>query len=490
MSFKPFPVLSQENQDILVEKLLQWTLANGLVMYPPGFVNHSANNAPITLFPTPFPKDLFKLAVDVQKTFNTLYVSVITGQKKWLLDVIEGLSDFDKDFTGKLYETYLKAVELGQGKVAQPLSLGLFRSDYMYNEKDHSIKQIEFNTVSVSFGGLSTKVGQVHNYLNSSGAYDDSYSNKYYSSGDLPVSDSVNELANGLAQGNYFYNNESENDKTVVLFIVQEGERNCFDQRLVEYALLNNFGIKSYRFSLETVKAHTTINSGKLYIKLTMDEVSVVYFRSGYAPSDYELDPETTWDARLFLETSTAIKCPSLLTQLSGAKKIQQVLTSPETVKKFLPGVEDADLEKLLSTFVKIYPLDNSEEGQLAKKLAFEQPQNFVLKPQREGGGNNVYKDNIPGHLKSMPESEWGAYILMELIHPPTHKNKIIRNSEVYHEEIISELGIFGTVLFDEESGDIKTNENAGHLLRSKFSTSDEGGVAAGFGCVDNVYLY
>lgn len=490
MSVKDFPALSEKNQTVLVERLLQWCLANGLVMYPPNFVNHSANNAPITLFPTPFPRDLFEKAVEVQQTFNKLYVSVITSHKKWLLDVIESLSDFDKDFTGKLYETYIKAVEIGGGKVAQPLSLGVFRSDYMYNETDHSIKQIEFNTVSVSFGGLSTKVGQVHNYLNDCGAYDDSYSNKYYQKHDLPISDSVNEIANGLAQGNYFYNGGRESTSTVVLFVVQKGERNCFDQRLIEYALLSNFAIKSYRFSLKEVEKNTTINSGKLYIKDTMDEVSVVYYRSGYAPSDYESDPETTWGARLFLETSKAIKCPSLLTQLSGAKKIQQVLTNAETVKKFLPGVEDEELEKLLSTFVKIYPLDGSEEGQKAKSLAFEAPQNFVLKPQREGGGNNVYKENIPGHLKSLPESEWGAYILMELIHPPTYKNKIIRNSEVYHEEIISELGIFGTVLFDEESGEIKTNENAGHLLRSKFSTSDEGGVAAGFGCVDNIYLY
>lgn len=490
MSFKDFPTLSEKNQTILVERLLQWSLANGLVMYPPNFSIHSANNAPISLFPTPFPKDLFERAVDVQKSFNKLYVSVVANQKKWLLDVIEGLSDFDKDFTGKLYETYTKAVELGGGKIPQPLTLGVFRSDYMYNEKDHSIKQIEFNTVSVSFGGLSTKVGQVHQYLNKSGAYDDSYSNKYYPEADLPISDSVNEIANGLAQGNYFYNEEKESTKTVVLFVVQEGERNCFDQRLIEYALLSNFGIKSYRLSLEQIKQETTINSGKLYLKDTMDEVSVVYYRSGYAPSDYESDPETTWDARLFLESSKAIKCPSLLTQLSGAKKIQQVLTNAEIIKKFLPGVEESELEKLLSTFVKIYPLDGSEQGRAAKKLALEEPENFVLKPQREGGGNNVYKQSIPGHLKSLPESEWGAYILMELIHPPTHKNKIIRNSDVYHEEIISELGIFGTVLFDEDTGDIKTNENAGHLLRSKFSSSDEGGVAAGFGCVDNVYLY
>lgn len=83
-----------------------------------------------------------------------------------------------------------------------------------------------------------------------------------------------------------------------------------------------------------------------------------------------------------------------------------------------------------------------------------------------------------------------GAYVLMELIHPPTHKNKLIKEGQIYHEDIVSELGIFGTIVFNEETGEIKSNENAGFLLRSKFSSSDEGGVAAGFGCVDSVYLY
>lgn len=78
----------------------------------------------------------------------------------------------------------------------------------------------------------------------------------------------------------------------------------------------------------------------------------------------------------------------------------------------------------------------------------------------------------------------------MELINPPNHKNKIIREGEIFHENIISELGIFGTIVFNEETGDVLTNENAGWLLRSKFSSSNEGGVAAGFGCVDNIYLY
>ena len=155
-----------------------------------------------------------------------------------------------------------------------------------------------------------------------------------------------------------------------------------------------------------------------------------------------------------------------------------------------LPTVSQEDLKKLMSTFVSIYPLDDSEEGKIAQKLAFEVPERFVLKPQREGGGNNIYKEEIPSFLEKLDKSDWGAYILMELINPPSYKNKIIRNNEVYNENIISELGVFGSILFNEANGEIYTNKNAGWLLRSKFSSSNEGGVAAGFGCVDNIYLY
>lgn len=457
-------------------------------MYPPGFTISNADIAPVTLFPTPFPKDLFEHAVKVQKLFNSLYAQVVSGQREWLLEISKELAKFDRDFTGQLYKTYIESVELSGGKPLQPLSLGLFRSDYMYDEIEHSIKQIEFNTVSVSFGGLSTKVGKLHQYLNSNGSYNPT--EKFYGEG-IPVSNSINELALGLAAANAAYNDKVNKSQKppVVLFIVQDNERNCFDQRHVEYALLDNHLTLSYRCTLEAAKEFTFIKDDKLYIKTTSEEVGVIYYRSGYSPLDYETDPELTWGNRLYLETTYAIKCPSLLTQLSGTKKVQQALTSAELVQSFMPELSSQATQELLDTFVKIYPFDDSEEGKIAKKLAFESPEKFVLKPQREGGGNNIYKENIPAFLNSIDESEWGAYILMEIINPPTYENKILRLGQVHQEHIILELGIFGTILFNEDTGEVLSNENAGHLLRSKVSSSNEGGVAAGFGCLDNVYL-
>ncbi len=61
--------------------------------------------------------------------------------------------------------------------------------------------------------------------------------------------------------------------------------------------------------------------------------------------------------------------------------------------------------EKLVSTL--IYPLDESEEGTYAKKEALESPGKYVLKLQREGGGNNIYKEDIPDFLSKLDEREW-----------------------------------------------------------------------------------
>lgn len=50
----------------------------------------------------------------------------------------------------------------------QPLHLGLFRSDYLLHQPSEggdaplSIKQVEFNTISSSFGALSQQVSSLH----------------------------------------------------------------------------------------------------------------------------------------------------------------------------------------------------------------------------------------------------------------------------------------------------------------------------------------
>jgi glutathione synthase len=226
----------------------------------------------------------------------------------------------------------------------------------------------------------------------------------------------------------------------------------------------------------------------------TQYEVTTIYFRAGYSPDDYP--KEQDWTARQHLEKSRAIKCPSILTHLAGCKKVQQVLATPHSphLKRFLPESEVA--ARVLATFAPIYPLDSSEAGREARGLAADpaSASRYVLKPQREGGGNNIYRKAIPPFLEKLPETHWPAYILMEMIEPPPLKNAILRNGELQRGGVICELGVYGVCLWRdgggaEQKGEILESWEAGYLLRTKGDQSEEGGVAAGFGAVDSCCL-
>jgi len=174
---------------------------------------------------------------------------------------------------------------------------------------------------------------------------------------------------------------------------------------------------------------------------------------------------------------------------------VQQVLATPHSphLQRFL--TDESVASGVLATFAPIYPLDDSESGKEARKLATDptSANRYVLKPQREGGGNNIYRKSIPPFLEKLPAAHWPAYILMEMIEPPPLKNAIVRNGEVQRGGVICELGVYGVCLwsngFDGGSGEILQNWEAGYLLRTKGDQSEEGGVAAGFGAIDSCCL-
>jgi glutathione synthase len=392
------------------------------------------------------------------------------------------------------------------------------------------IKQVEFNTIASSFGGLSTQASKLYKYLMGQETYQSYLSPSSTSQDGLPL-DSTVDAVTGLAQGIEYAHKcylkhpskednapSNGNEKRVegsksaycVLFIVQDGEANIFDQRHIEIRLSEQ-GIRVYRVIFDKVLAVTTVaTDGTLHYHPPHRpdqnlEVTVIYYRAGYAPSEYT-EP-TAWKARHHLERSRAIKCPSVLTQLAGLKKVQQVLATPGAahVEHFLDSNSNssgnASVAAVRRTFAPMYPLDaNSESGRIGCALATDASKatQFVLKPQREGGGNNVYRDAIPGFLAGLPQEQWEAHVLMEMIEPPAQRNVILRNGVVRRGAVICELGIYGACVWDQGAGgggkegsetEIFYNEKAGYLLRTKGSDSQEGGVAAGFGALDAPYL-
>lgn len=497
------PDLSDEQQKYLLVSLKDWSISSGLAVRPSSsFVppdvdpeNVLATTAPVTLFPSLFPRSCFDEALGIQRSYNKLY-SAIARDEAWLEPIIEELLCID-DFVAQLWKIQKFVANEGY---AQDLALGLFRSDYMVhiNPTEASerpyLRQVEFNTIASSFGGLSTKVASLHRHLREVDAYPTS-KNSLITNEALQESKAALSLTAGLAAAHKAYGSSTHRYPLAVIFLVQEPERNVFDQRHLEYSLLLNHGVRSFRLPFNRIMADTELSDDRALLYCpphspnTPFEITTVYFRAGYAPDDYR--DQEAWNARLHIERSKAIKCPNILTHLAGCKKIQQVLATPNAphLFRFLP--DEAEAARVKETFAPMYPMDESEAGKEARKLALnpDTANKYVLKPQREGGGNNVYRKAIPEFLNKTPQSHWPAHILMEMIETPPQRNAILRNGVIQKGGVICELGVYGVCLWNHSKGDILENWEAGYLLRTKGDQSEEGGVAAGFGAIDSCCL-
>uniref|UniRef100_A0A8C4SN23 Glutathione synthetase n=1 Tax=Erpetoichthys calabaricus TaxID=27687 RepID=A0A8C4SN23_ERPCA len=426
------------------------------------------NYAPFTLFPTPIPKPVFEQARLVQKDFNLL-VDMVSRDSTFLEQALASTIIVD-NFTARLFKIYRHVLQEG---ASSPINLGLNRSDYMLHCGENgitSLKQIEINTIAASFGGLASQLPAVHRHILKVAGIHDVH---------VMENTTVAVLAHGIEKAWSIYGS----DRAVVMFLVEETQMNIFDQRLLEHELWNqNVPVIRRKFEDVTEKGYL---DGEKRLFLDGHEVAVVYYRYGYMPQQYT---EKNWEARLMMERSRAVKCPDIAGHLAGTKKVQQELSRPGILERFFPDNPDA-VSRIRSTFAGLYSLDQGDEGDRALAMALRDPDMFVLKPQREGGGNNIYGEEICHVLNEVKDRpERSVYILMDKITPLPISNCILRRgSPLKLQTCLSELGIFG--VYVRQGTEMVLNECAGHLLRTKSSEFADGGVAAGVAALDNPYF-
>ena len=332
---------------------------------------------------------------------------------------------------------------------------------------------------------------------------------------------------------------------------MQDNERNIFDQRCLEYELLERYvisdqnarsatecsGLQTHRHNIRVILQTLDELTSSALISATrqltiMDQlytpahISVVYFRASYTPTDFPSPRH--YDARTTLERSRAVKCPSLALHLAGAKAVQEVLCREGVLEAFMlrdgPGGKftSADVKELRDSWMEMWALAAPSDAQststvdsrtaripippisiansIEKTLA--EHKTLVLKPQREGGGNNVYRDAIPEFLRTLEAKDRAAWIAMRLIEPPQGVGGWLVRSGTppVRPDVVSELGVFGWALFgpgmegEGNAGGVDANagineKTVGWLVRTKGRESDEGGVAVGFSVLDSVVL-
>ena len=447
----------------------------------------------VSVLSTPFPRRCYDEAMELQSIFNELYVRV-AADPDWLYSVLGKLMEHDA-LVSALWNVYLQVKEAG---VVQDIVCGVFRSDYMLHQptldEPVCLKQVEFNTFSCSGISHAERIANMHKHLARVRSTDTNPSSWHDTR--LPPSSNIQSVVNLLVTAHKRYTSFHPTTRPIgILMPVQPYNFNIADERPIELGLWDA-GIPCYRCIWFDALTRTTLTDSRtLLFRPTVGaaevEISVVYYRAGYAAEEYRSEGLA---ARVRFEMSTAIKCLDILTNITNFKAVQAALSQPGALERFLPADK---AEKLRKTFMPLLPLTaTTVEGQAARQIALdpEQAVNYVLKPNLEGGGHNIYRSAIPAYLSSVPEETWEKYTLMRLIEPPATTGTLMMPQDLYHGEIVSELGVWGTCLWTRQEGEgggergeveIVENNAAGWTFKSKPAEVDEMSVVKGYGCFD-----
>lgn len=501
------PELTDAQLDHLVEEIKDFQITHGSLVKLVKFEEEeTVPSHPIgaSLIPNQFPRECFRKATRIQTIYNELYAKISTDEV-WLEETLKEYIEHD-ELTSILWKIHLETKRNATWR-PQTLSLGIFRSDYMVHA-DHSsaelsevkskpeLKQIEFNTYTVAGGVHANIIADLHQHLHRTGIYGSTFGDPLASPVFLPPNSGKDGIIRSLVAAHKEYQPLSSDPsiRTGVLMLVQPFNFNICDERPIEYGLWDQvLSIPTYRliFGEEVLQQTSLGPSGELlfhppHLPGVKIEVSVAYMRAGYEVREYDTVGQK---ARLRVERSRAIKCPSILCHMATFKKVQQQLAVPGVLERFL---DDQKASEIRSTFATIYPMDESEQGKLGRKLALDSKTaiNYVLKPSLEGGGNNVYGEDIPLFLRSKPERVWHTFILMELVKSPSQNSMLMSLRGIYAGPVLSELGILGTCLWSAEEGaEVMHNEQIGWTFKSKDEKVNEMSVIKGYGCFDSPWL-
>ncbi|TKA64236.1 hypothetical protein B0A55_10846 [Friedmanniomyces simplex] len=374
--------------------------------------------------PTSFPRRLFQQAMDLQPLMNELYIRAASDDD-WLYSVLgPQIQGEPNGLVASLWDVWVKCREAG---VVQEVCCGVVRSDYMLHaersREEVTLRQVEMNTFSVAGACHAEGVAGMHRWLmrREAAEMDDTDIKPLPHLGDLPANTNTSAIVSGLSAAHRLYQSQHTNDHPkCILMVVQPLNFNIADERPIEYSLfacyrcewrdvLNRCHVGPDRELLYQPPANGKRKAWKVF------EVSVVYYRAGYDVEECDSEGIKT---RLMLELSRAFKCPGVKMHLVGMKSVQRALAEPGVVERFLLEARQAD--EVQRTFMTMLPLDSSRQGLEARRLALDPKTavDYVLKPNLEGGGHNVFRSDIPAFLSEVPEVEWHRYILMRLIRP------------------------------------------------------------------------
>lgn len=403
------------------------------LLYSNSLINTTRGMVPInvTSHPSKFPVDKVVQAQELQTIINTLFYKLMKDE-----------ATFQRDTKDEMYNLLLKMRRSSKKK--KP-TLIYMRTDYLLN-KDNILKQVEFNTIAVSFIDLNTRLNHVHSLL---------YGNVWQPN-------NIGCFAEMVSSVHRLFAKMGQQDAIALLIDDKTGldTFNFFDKKNIIHELKKT-GITMLHVTMSDIEESGEFMNGQfMFNKKT---VFFVYYRFFY---NFNQHDHKAIDLRKKIEESDAITLPSIELQIVGLKMFQIVLKDKHYLARYLPPEH---IERIYSHFGDFKSIADYQDGD---------EQTYFLKCMNEGG-NTLITEGFRAY-----QDRTDSYFLMKKIEPMVVKNRFYTDET--DSDMVLELGILGMLI--EHEGSILCNKHAGFICRTKRKETNECGVTCNYGGLDTIY--
>ena len=454
--YEQMKTLSEEEKKLCPNKISEYIQA----LYTRGLIEKmkdiGVKHVPISLTPSPIPKNLFEKIFFYQIAFNKIY-NKLSNDQAFIEKTLEPISSKDNHIQ-KLLEISKKSIN---NEKRQKIKLSFFRNDYVLDKDQKFLFLKEFNTNCSNFEFSFTNI-----LLN----FFDYYSQKYkkdfskYKEKNVEIpqnkGNEIEKFSEAIIEAIKLAFPQDYKTSSI-LFIVNENQ-NKYDFHLenLRNELFNKHEIRSCKLLLNEVNTKITKDDEGNLLK-DGNKISLVYFNS-FDKNDFK--DEESYKALELIELSKAIRVPDVNTYLSSLKIFQYYLSKPDIIMHY--NHNELIINDILRFFGGIYYLpDKSKEerNDLIEKIKAS-PDNYILKTNEEKTGENL-KQIINSVGEGDLPDELVNGIIVEKYNPPEHESVIIKDENSKIEKVISEYGIYGIILMNDNN--LVINKSVSFLIKT-----------------------
>ena len=142
---------------------------------------------PVSLFPMPYPTELFVQACDMQKPFARVVAGLVRDPEENISGVLAAMRKLDPFMDRLLQISEAVNLRRAQGLKVQNIQACLLRSDYMIDwpqdtHAEPALKLVEFNTVACGMLPVTARTSQMQEYV--AAKYGSDFTYNYENQGD------------------------------------------------------------------------------------------------------------------------------------------------------------------------------------------------------------------------------------------------------------------------------------------------------------------